>query len=72
MAARQSVHGSGMATHAEIIKPEVPMVVGRVVGGRPADAAPWWGQKWRFSLRTLLIAMALVAVGLGLAVYAAR
>jgi hypothetical protein len=27
---------------------------------------------WRFSLRTLLIAMTLVAVGLGLAVYAAR
>jgi hypothetical protein len=32
--------------------------------------APWI--RWRFSLRTLLIAMTLVAVGLGLAVYAAR
>jgi len=32
--------------------------------------APWI--RWRFSLRTLLIATALVAAGLGLAVYAAR
>jgi hypothetical protein len=34
------------------------------------SAIPWL--KWRFSLRTLLIAMTLVAVGLGLAVYALR
>jgi hypothetical protein len=34
---------------------------------------PWIRQlRWRFSLRTLLIAMALIAVVLGLAVYAAR
>jgi hypothetical protein len=33
-------------------------------------AAPWI--RWRFSLRTLLIATTLVAVVLGLAVYAAR
>ena len=33
-------------------------------------AFPWI--RWRFSLRTLLIAMTLVAVGLGLAVYALR
>jgi hypothetical protein len=34
------------------------------------SALPWI--RWRFSLRTLLIAMTLIAVGLGLAVYAAR
>ena len=35
--------------------------------------APWIGcLRWRFSLRTLLIATTLVAVVLGLAVYAAR
>ena len=33
-------------------------------------AAPWL--RWRFSLRTLLIATTLVAVGLGLIVWAAR
>jgi len=35
-------------------------------------ATPWIGLSWRFSLRTLLIAMALAAVGLGWAVYANR
>jgi hypothetical protein len=36
-------------------------------------AAPWIRQlKWRFSLRTLLIAITLVAVVLGLIVYAVR
>lgn len=36
-------------------------------------AAPWLRQwKWRFSLRTLLIATTLVAVGLGLIVWAVR
>ena len=34
------------------------------------SAAPWI--RWQFSLRTLLIAMTLLAVGLGLAVYANR
>ena len=34
------------------------------------SAAPWL--RWRFSLRTMLIATALVAVGLGWAVYATR
>ena len=33
-------------------------------------AAPWL--RWRFSLRTLLILMTLVAVGLGVAVYALK
>jgi hypothetical protein len=33
-------------------------------------AAPWF--KWQFSLRTLLIGITLVAVGLGLVVYALR
>jgi hypothetical protein len=35
-----------------------------------AGATPWL--RWRFSLRTLLIATTLVAVGLGLIVFAAR
>ena len=35
-------------------------------------AAPWIKRRPQFSLRTLLIAMTLVAVGLGLAVYANR
>lgn len=34
-------------------------------------AIPWSGLKWRFGLRTVLIAMTLAAVGLGLVVYAA-
>jgi hypothetical protein len=38
-----------------------------------ATAAPWIRQcKWRFSLRTLLIAMTLVAVVLGMIIYASR
>ncbi len=37
------------------------------------SAAPWLRQlRWRFSLRTLLVAMTLVAVGLGLIVWLAR
>jgi hypothetical protein len=32
----------------------------------------WTSRKWRFSLRTLLIATTLVAVGLGMVVYLAR
>jgi hypothetical protein len=35
-------------------------------------AAPWISWSKRFSLRTLLVAVALLAVGLGLAVYALR
>lgn len=38
-----------------------------------ASALPWGGQlRWRFSLRTLLIATTLVAVALGLIVWASR
>jgi hypothetical protein len=36
------------------------------------SAAPWMRWKWRFTLRTLLIAITLVAVVLGLIVYAVR
>jgi len=35
-----------------------------------SGASPWF--RWRFSLRTLLIAMTLIAVGLGAIVYAMR
>ena len=34
------------------------------------STAPWI--RWRFSLRTLLVATTLIAIGLGLAIYAAR
>jgi hypothetical protein len=43
-----------------------------VVVALALSGAPWILSKWRFSLRTLLIAMTLVAVGLGLIVYASR
>ena len=43
-----------------------------VFTGMIIAAAPWWHEKWRFSLRTLLIAMTLVAVGLGLVVAFSR
>jgi hypothetical protein len=35
-------------------------------------SAPWIRLSWRYSLRTLLVAMTLVAVGLGMIVYALR
>jgi hypothetical protein len=41
-----------------------------IAGFTAVAVAPWI--HWRFSLRTLLIATTLVAVGLGLFVYAAR
>jgi len=47
----------------------VPMWIFVILSAALATA-PWL--RWRFSLRTLLIATTLVAVGLGLAVYAAR
>ncbi len=43
-----------------------------VLGSAMIAAVPWFHYRWRFSLRTLLIATTLVAVVLGLVVYAAR
>jgi hypothetical protein len=44
-----------------------------VLGSVAATIFPWlWWLRWRFSLRTLLIATTLVAVVLGLVVYATR
>jgi hypothetical protein len=43
-----------------------------VLSAAGLSAAPWLREKLNFSLRALLIATALVAVGLGLVVYAVR
>jgi hypothetical protein len=43
-----------------------------VLGAGALAAFPWAESKWQFSLRTLLIATTLIAVGLGLAVWALK
>ena len=58
------------------IHPELEAVVAGVphwfvgIGMIGVAAAPWF--RWRFTLRTLLIATTLVAVALGLIVYVVR
>ena len=51
-------------------RPMTMPIWGAVLLAAALAAAPWL--RWRFSLRTLLIVTTLVAVVLGLAVYAAR
>ena len=63
--------GFGFFIHDQNSRYAILPLVFRVSSATLA-AVPWIHARWRFSLRTLLIATTLVAVVLGLVVYAAR